>query len=369
MKKTTKRLFAILLVLTMIVGLLPTIAFAREANVEAIESQHEELQAIPTGASDDLWEAITALENEKIVNVRGKNATSEDYAKLVDEIIKMVEASDTFREGSIERHGDFFYWVTTDGQVNGYSPRLRAEVRATGNPDADPEAYAGVETVSFAPKGGTTTSKNVAVFQPYYGIDSSFTTQYADEGASIAQATGGSNTTYKTTNATITNIGSALDTCGVVIFDSHGDTDYASGSDYTSRANTSYLCLQSNTGLTTADQSQATGTYGTYYHAYYAGSNGSMKYYCVDGTAISNHMTGTSPNNLLWMAICLGMATDGMHAAIRAKGVEVVYGYSQSVSFTGDYLYEEYFFDYLKDGKTVAQGASYMKSKYKNMDT
>ena len=360
-----RRILALLMTLVMILGLTPTFAAAGPASGAAEktnETRQTEAEPIPMGSSDEVWEAIAALEEEKIVRVRGRAASADAYAALVDEIIALVEASDSFREGSIERHGDFFYWVTTDGQVNGYSPRLRAQMHESGDPDADPEAYAGVETVSFADKGGGPASKNVAVFQPYYGIDSSFTTQYKEEGTSIAQATGGTSTAYLTTNATVDNVASAIQSCAVVIFDSHGDTDYyVSGSeDYVTKANTSYLCLQSGTGLTTADQAAVTGDYGTYYHAYYAGANGSMKVYCVDGTAITNHMSGNACNNLVWMAICLGMATTGMHVPLRNKGVEVVFGHSQSTTFTGDYQYEEDFWGKMKSGETVATAFAYM---------
>ena len=84
--------------------------------------------------------------------------------------------------------------------------------------------------------------------------------------------------------------------------------------------------------------------------------------YCVDGTVIANHMTQNAPNNMVWMAICLGMATTGLEAPMREKGVEVVYGYSQSVSFNGDYAYEEDFWTSMKSGSTVAEAAASMKS-------
>ena len=315
--------------------------------------------------SSDIWAEIARIEdgaiNAKAVQTEAAAAA---YAANVDEIIAAVEASDACVPGSINRHGDFFYFTTTDGQVNGYSPRLRAKIRGAEATGADPEAVSGVETTSFGTRGGWPASKNVAVFQPYYGLDGSFTNQYPNEGVSIAQATGGTSTTYKTNNATVDAIADAIESCGVVIFDSHGDTDYANGYDYTSRANTSYICLQSGTGLTSADQATVTGPYGTYHHAYYAGSGyGGMNYYCVDGTAISNHMERNSPNGLLWMAICLGMATDGLEAPMRDRGVEVVYGYSQSVTFAGDFDWEEVFWDEMIAGKNVADSISTMKTQ------
>ena len=342
-----KKWIALLLAVLLTTSLFPTVTAAKaEAD------------------SSDIWAEIARIEDGAI-NARTvqTEAAAAAYAANVDKIIAAVEASDAYVPGSIIRHGDFFYFTTTDGQVNGYSPRLRAKIRGAEATGADPEAVSGVETTSFGTRGGWPGSKNVAVFQPYYGLDGSFTNQYPNEGVSIAQATGGTSTTYKTNDATVDAIADAIETCGVVIFDSHGDTDYANGYDYTSRANTSYICLQSGTGLTSADQAAVTGPYGTYHHAYYAGSNGGMRYYCVDGTAISNHMEGNSPNGLLWMAICLGMATDGLEAPMRDRGVEVVYGYSQSVTFAGDFAWEEVFWDKMIAGKNVADSISTMKTQ------
>ena len=67
------------------------------------------------------------------------------------------------------------------------------------------------------------------------------------------------------------------------------------------------------------------------------GSYGTIKYYAVDGTCIANHMTKSAPDSLIWSAICLGMATDGLCAPLRAEGVSVFYGYSQAVTFDYDY--------------------------------
>ncbi|MBQ3355982.1 MAG: hypothetical protein IJG45_02560, partial [Oscillospiraceae bacterium] len=357
-----KRFLAILLIL----ALLPVPAtFARQAEPSAIPE--EAFDAVTA----DVWDEIEAIEAEQIVAKRGKNSDAADYAAIVDDVIAAVEASDTYLEGSLNRNGSFFTWRTTEGVACGYSPRLRARLRKTAIEGANPEDYAGVETTSYATKGGSPSSTSVAVFQPYYGLDSSFKTTYANEGKEIAQAMGGTSTLYKTTSATIDAIADAFESCAVVIFDSHGDTDYYNpidDEDFVSRANTSYLLLQSGTGLTTADMADVTGTYGTYQHAYYAGSDGSMKYYCVDGTAIANHMDKTSPNGMLWSAICLGMATDGLHAPLRAKGLEVAYGYSQSVTFDYDYKWEAVFWDNMIAGKNVAQSIAAMKSSVGNWD-
>ncbi len=218
-------------------------------------------------------------------------------------------------------------------------------------------------TRSTGPANG---AKDVVLIEPFYGTDSSFTKQYQTEASSIAKATGGTYTLYKTSAATIDAVADGIENAAVVIFDSHGDTDYMASyysEDYVSKANTSYLLLATGTGLTSADKSRATGEFNTYNHAY-----SSSGYYYVDGTAITNHMEKSAPNNLVWMAICLGMATDGLEKPFRDHGVGVVYGYSQSVTFDGDYDYEATFWSNMKNGEDVQTAISAMKSKHGNWD-
>ena len=71
---------------------------------------------------------------------------------------------------------------------------------------------------------------------------------------------------------------------------------------------------------------------------------------------------------LVWMAICLGMATDGLEGPLMDAGAGVVYGYSQSVTFIGDYCFEEEFFNKLLQGGTVAESIRTMKARYGNWD-
>ncbi len=311
-------------------------------------------------AEPDLWEQIERYEDaclsERGVSVSTASAT--DYMTMTDGVVALVEGWSGYEAGSLYLNGQSVFWHDTDGIGNGWVPNARQKQRAnlTGR---DPKEVASVETVSYANKGGYPYSSDVALIGPYYGVDSSFTNQYRNEANSIAQATGGSCTVYSGSAATIETVAYALETCGTVIFDSHGNTDYSSASgDYTSKANTSYLCLTSYEGLTSADTATVEGRFGNYQHAFRSGSGA-----FVDGTAIRNHMTGFAPNSILWMAICLGMATDGMEAPLREQGVEVVYGYSQSVTFAGDYNWEAYFWNKMKDGADVAEAIAYMKQQ------
>ncbi len=357
-----KRLFALILAFAMLLPVMT--AFA--AKEPATEKPKAIAQSAYDTVTEDIWNDIKALENKTVTAKRGREVTASDFSSLSDEIVELVLASDTYLEGTLNRNGDFISWQTEQGVACGYSPRLRARIRNAASTGADPETVSGIETVSYAQKGGAPTSTTVSVIEPYYGLDDSFTKQYQTEGTNLAKATGGTYTLYKTDAATIDAIADALETSAVVIFDSHGDTDYFNPkdeNDYTSKANTSYLCLTNEDGLTTQDMKAVSGTYGTYYHAFYSDGN------CyVDGTAIANHMEKNAPNSLLWSAICLGMATDGIQAPLRAKGVEVAYGYSQSVTFDYDYQWEAAFFKELRNGATVAASVTVMKNAVGNWD-
>lgn len=318
--------------------------------------------------SEDIWEQINAIEETKLFSRKNTEPTTKDFANLTDDVEKIVLAWDGYVEGSLVRNGDVLFWDGVDGTGYGYLPHQREKMYKV-----EPVPASEMNEDAYEPpalRGGHPGSRDVAVFQPYYGIDMDFTARYATEGESIAAYNDGYPLLYRQGYATIDAIANALEYCGVVFFDSHGDTDYwgywEGGNDYTSCANTSYLCLQSGVGLTQEDQRTVQGSFGEYKHAFYGGSvlNGKMQLYYVDGTAIANHMKQTAPNSFLWMGTCLGMATDGLVAPLREKGVEVVYGYSQSVSFYRDYKWEAAFWSEMKNGRSVADAARYMKEQW-----
>ncbi len=346
-----KRFFPFLLICALVLGMIPT-TLAAEVQSEATALTQEDYIT-----ADLMWDAVNAKEAE----LRSKRAP---LRQTVEAIVSVVTESPYYAEDSLIRNGDHLFWETKDGIPCGYSPRL-AEIgrNATAIPAYDIASAQTTITTSYEKKAGMPGSKDVYVIQPYYGIDSNFTDQYEKEAEQIAFATKGASTIYRTTGATVDNIANAIESGGVVIFDSHGDTDYILGEDYTSQANTSYICLQTNAGLTAEDYDPAMGQFGEYYHAFYGGSYGTMRYYCVDGTVIANHMDKKADCSMLWMALCLGMATDGLHAPLIKKGVEVAYGYSQSVTFDYDYLWEEVFWLEMKLGKSVADAIATMKDQ------
>ncbi len=347
-----KRFLALLLILALSLSLLP-MTFAAKTETPSTEPLKEENYAL----ADLMWEEINTKEESML-------AKKAPVSHTVEALIATVTASPYYEEDSLIRNGDHFFWETTDGIACGYSPRLSALAREEAGQD-EREASTSPD-ISSDTRKNSTTGKNVYLFQPYYGLDRDFTTQYVTEAQRIAKALGGTATTYRTTDATIDAIANAMEEGAVIIFDSHGDTDYVNpndADDFATRANTSYICLQSNEGITLDDMQVVSGSFGSYYHAYYAGNYGQMKYYCVDGTAIANHMDKNAPNNLLWMALCLSMTTDGLHAPLMKKGVGVAYGYSQSVTFDYDYAWEEVFWENMIANSTVATAVAAMKEE------
>ena len=338
MQQLFKRMLSVLLAAAVLLSLTVT-AFAADGGADTA------LTAADYAAADALFDALDGVEQEAV----RRDASTDGRTQA---ICDYLNAQDTVVSGSVETSGDQITWMTEQGIACAYSPRLEqiaaaAESTADDTPD--------VQTRTYAARG-TQHGRDVYLFQPYYGIDRSFTEQYQKEAQRVAQASEGTYHYYKGEAATIDAIADAITDGGLVIFDSHGSTDYENGEDYTSGATTSYLCLQTGDGLTKADYDDG--------HAVYSSSSSSMKYFLVDGTVIADHMDADAQanNGLLWMAICLGMATDGLEKPLMDRGLGVVYGYSQSVTFVGDYTFEAAFFDSLLGGSTVAEAVRDMKA-------
>ena len=329
-------------------------------NMDALNALREKIEqgktsqdenAIPLdeddySAADSVFDKIDEM--EKIL--AKKNGTQEE---MTEAAIAIVMASDSYVEGSLERNGNAFTWWTTDGVRCMYNPRMR-EIEEEMTPSETAQDVIVNEPV--AKKGGSPSGNQVYLVGPYYGHDETFTNQYKNEAKRIAKAVGDTDgyTLYSGTAATVGKVAEAVANGAVVLFDSHGMTDYTNGDDFVTGATSSYLCLTSTTGLTSADYAD-----GALYY-----SDG----ICINGATIANHMTKKSPGGLVWLAICLGMATNTMCNPMREMGVEVVYGYSQSVTFGGDYLFEETFWDEMLKGNTVTNSIATMKNKWGNWD-
>ena len=337
-----KRLCALALTIALILTLLP-------GGFVSAEAATATLTEADYAKADAVFAKIEAMEKAPAK----KNAAQ---TQKTNAAIKIVEASDSYAEGSLERNGNMFTWWTEDGIRCAYNPRMQ-KIRENMEPE---NLSSRIVNEPVATRGGMPSGNQVYLIAPYYGADESFGAQYRIEAREVAQAIGDSDgyTLYSGKAATIDKVAEAVSNGAVVFFDSHGITDYQNETDdedYITEATTSYMCLSTQEGLTSAD-------YGLGALYSYTGD------VLVNGKVIANHMQKNSPNGIVWMALCLGMATDGMYKPLRDKGVEVVYGYSQSVSFDGDYLYEETFWDEMKSGKTVAQAAATMKETWGEWD-
>ena len=330
-----RKLLAAMLVLIMVLAAVPALSLAE--GVSAIATEARQMNKL-----EKTWAVIDAAEAAAI----GSGMSKADVIKAVYHTALNYADVDSDSFSDFNKDGFFF---TVDGMYCSYNYRLRNELTADPN-------Y--VETVTYIPGNaenrvgsfqsrstcGSAGSANVLLVGPYYGSDSSFTDQYKNEAQSIANATGGSYTLLQKTNATGPAIASAYPGKGVIIYDSHG----------TQSGTSSYLCLTTNSGITTTD-----------YNNGWAVSSGSAAF--IDGRYIQNHISGSLSNPFVWMAICEGMKKAGKGTtgtALLAAGCGGVYGYSQSVSFTGDYKYETVFWNNMKNGKTVKEAITAMKNQY-----
>lgn len=273
----TKKLFAALIAVIMILSVLPVAAApAVFGGSEKVHVYTDEENAI---LDNGVLADIQAVKNASALKKGGIEKMKEaDYIALIPEVIKKIESSDTYVKGTLQQNGNFLVWMTTVGIPCCFDPRMEAELHNTEDAPT-PAEIAAVEAEAEALldkatelRGGSPTSKNIGLIQPYWESSSSYddssflnySPKYKTTWQNLYNATGGQGIRYSMSNATVDNIASTMVQCGLVIFDSHGTTDYSgSNGDYTSRANSSYLCLITNSGVTSTDTAAHTGTYGT----------------------------------------------------------------------------------------------------------
>ena len=201
---------------------------------------------------------------------------------------------------------------------------------------------------SYGPESGV---KDVCVFLPYAGTLKDYYAQYEHLGEVLASFTGGELLCYKGSDATIDRLASAVENCAVVLVGSHG--------------NSGTFGLTTDDGLTAHDYACG--------HASDDGEhtkkeNGKdvLDYHLwsVDGTTIADHMTKDAPGNLvIFSSCCESMKTDRLCAPLRAKGVSVVYGYSESISIEGGTAMETAFLNGLCERMPVSEAFWKMKTE------
>ena len=329
----TKRIAAVILSLLMVLALVPAAALAGDVS----SAVHEKSMLAKL---DSAWSVLEDVESEAIAS----GAEMSEVTKAVYKAALQLKLVDEKSINSLTSKSFFF-------KVNGME--CCYDYVARNVPHVSAVSGETVSAISAAvgasqPKNGPT-SMDVLLVGPYYGEDSNFTNQYRNEANSIANSVGGEMTELAHYAATGPAIAEAVVEAGVVIYDSHG----------TASGTSSYLCLTTNSGITSED-----------YQNGWAVNAGGAAY--IDGRYIQNHITQELPNNIFWMAICEGMKLSGRGTtgyALLEAGAGCVYGYSQSVTFSGDYRYEAHFWNNMKNNDmTVAEAFNAMTAALGNWD-
>ena len=323
----TRKFLSLALALIMVFAMIPVASLAE--NVDGLVNEAAAMRKL-----DNAWAALDAAEADALA--QGMSRT-----EVINAVYNAALNLNTVDKDSFSDFTKDGFYFTVDGMYCAYNYRLRNEL----NTDCAPVEEGVVLTKGNGKKSALkdAESPNVFLIAPYYGHDSSFTDQYKREAQSVADATGGDYLLIQSTSATGPAIAENFVDKGVVFFDSHG----------TQSGTSSYLCLTTNSGITQED-----------YNNGWAVRSGSAAF--IDGRYIEHHTPDTLSNCLVWMAICEGMKRQGQgttgYALLRA-GAGVVYGYSQSVTFVGDYMYEATFWNAMKnadDPATVADAFNLM---------
>ena len=375
-----KRFWALLLTAVLLLTAFPVAVGAQGAQGSEKDAPRVFTQADDRLLADDVFakiDAVTAPSSGGAKKNAPKRApqTEAEFAALVPQVIGAVESSETYVEGTLSNNGGVLTWETTVGMPCTYNPRLEAKLHGAGE-EPTAEERAALETMAeelkaqasakkaSARRGPGADSMKIGLIQPYWESDSNYrdasfcaySPQYVQTWEEFCAATGGEGLRYTMSSATVNNVAYALEECGIVIFDSHGDIDSYGTRD----AHSSYLCLTTAEGITAADTARQTAPDGKTYYNCLKGSD----YAEVNGACIANHMTKNAPDSLLYMGICYGMATDMLCAPLRAKGVECCWGYSQPVSFSGETLYMMTILDRVKYGEYFGVAAEYAKQLF-----
>ena len=323
----TRKFLSLALALIMVFAMIPVASLAE--NVDGLVNEAAAMRKL-----DNAWAALDAAEADALA--QGMSRT-----EVINAVYNAALNLNTVDKDSFSDFTKDGFYFTVDGMYCAYNYRLRNELGKVTEPAND-----GIFTIKGSGSNAAmkdAESPNVLLLGPYYGYDSNFDDSYKNATQPIADATGGDWELIQGHAATGPAIVEAFPDYGSVFVDSHGT---ASGS-------STYICLTTNEGITQED-----------YDNGWAVRSGSAAF--IDGRYIENHTPDTLSNCLVWMAICEGMKRQGQgttgYALLRA-GAGVVYGYSQSVTFVGDYMYEETFWNAMKnadDPATVADAFNLM---------
>ncbi len=313
-----KKLFAMSLAVIMAVVLLPVASLADAVGAELMYRKMWK-------DTDAIWAEIEAVDAEM-------TAAGASDKEILDALYAIAEDGDGIV--SIQWDNDYtFSFVHESGMINAYDVRIEHSDTAIESDGSQDYVFSTLDRYT------TASSLDCVLLGPYYGYDSSFTNQYREEVQSVAEYTQGEYTIYSGAEVDA-DACRAIENYGTIFFDSHGNT--ASGK--------SWLCLNSSNGFTDEDYS-AQRALRSGNSAWVTGSF--WEYYCPNMN-----------DSCVWMAICLGMATDTLCEPLINAGCSVVFGYSQSVTFVGEYAYSELFWNEMKQGALFCDAFEAMTDEY-----
>ena len=318
---TIKRFLCAFLTILLVLAAAPTAALAKGAAAELEEARK-------LGLLREVWLDLEAVEEEA-------KAAGADMNAVTLAVYNAALNDERIDEGSFNSVTKNSFFFKVEGMYCSYDYIAHDAISKKAEMPKEDIALSVPGT-----KNGPS-NMNVLLVEPYGYSGGGFTDQYVLEAQSIAAVTGGDMIHLVSAGATGPAIAEACADAGIVIFDSHG----------TAGNGTSYLCLTTAVGITSEDVANGWAT---------SAGSGSTD---IDGRYIANHCGGSLPNNIFWLAICQGMKLSGQGTtgyALIDAGAGCVYGYSQSVTFAGDYAIEPLFWDQMKNGATVAEAFDYM---------
>ena len=178
MKHFFQKFVAILIAAVM---LLPSSAFAADAD----RTNHADSDELDYTLADAIFEGIYAAAETQTMT----QTMTQSINDPIERICAYLESADGVKDGSVTQNGDgCVFWQTEDGITCSYSARLQ-EIMQSAQP-AEEDDTPDVQIESFASRAAAHGS-DVYLFQPYYGLDGSFTQQYQTEAARIAAAANG----------------------------------------------------------------------------------------------------------------------------------------------------------------------------------
>ncbi len=309
-----KKLLSIILAVILIFALVPYSVLAE--SIIAAETESAKLRLLHT-----VWEELDTVEAEML-------SSGADQTETVMAVYKAAVQNPDVDANSFSEISESRFTFTVSGMHCLY------DYEANRQFDSEPDAS--IEPVVVIPgKKGGPTDLNVLVIGPQYGHDSNFTSFYQDKAQSIADVTGGSVTVLQSYGATGPAIAAACQNAGIILIDAFGSNIDGY----------SYLYLMTDDGITSSDFSQG-----------WAVSSGT--YTCIDARYIKYHITSQLPNSIVWWSAGPCMASDvggRTGSTLLNAGAGCVFGYSNSVTYSGDMYITRTFWNDMIDESTVAE--------------